>query len=59
MIAQKFSEGSSNLNKDKVALPLMKQKVEGRGCEKLSLLPPKLQSAAMQQGFSQEGSLLL
>ena len=37
----------------------MKEKVEGKGCKKCSLLLPKLWSVALQQGFNQEGSLLL
>ena len=59
MIAQTLLEELSDLNKNEVVPPLMKEKMEGKGCKKCSLLPPKLWSVALQQGFNQEGSLLL
>lgn len=59
MIAQTLLEELSDLNKNEVVPPLMKEKVEGKGCKKCSLLLPKLWSVALQQGFNQEGSLLL
>ena len=59
MIAQTLLEELSDLNRNEVVPPLMKEKVEGRGCKKCSLLLPKLPSVALQQGFNQEGSLLL
>ena len=54
VIAQTLLEELSDLNRNEVAPPLMKEKVEGRECKKCSLLLPKLPLVALQQGFNQE-----
>lgn len=44
VIAQTLLEELSDLNRNEVVPPLMKEKVEGRGRKKCSLLLPKLRS---------------